>query len=90
MKTETSPPIPVSARRHEACCILANKRLTELPEATIVSFCPDDYGPTVTDAHLQYLWDRLYEDFAGLSEEELWEEQYVRGFAVPSLSVSTH
>lgn len=61
---------------HKMRCHLADYLLGTMPENEIIAACPDDYGPTVTDDHRNYLWNLFYDECSLLEPVEAWEYYY--------------
>lgn len=58
--------------RHELLVALANLALDQLSDEDIIGMCPEDYGDEVTEDHLNYLWDKLYTQYDGMDDFELY------------------
>lgn len=56
---------------HTMCVAMANYRLDEMTDSEILALCPKDYGDTVTEDHLNLVWDRLYTELERLDDLEL-------------------
>lgn len=56
---------------HTMRVAMANYRLDEMTDAEIMALCPRDYGDTVTEDHLNLVWDRLYTELENLDDMEL-------------------
>lgn len=63
----------MSQSRHDLLVALANLALDELSDEEIVELSPVDYGPEVTEDHLNYMWDQLYTNYDKMDDMELLE-----------------
>lgn len=57
--------------RHEYCVKLADLYLSRMSPLQIIQYCPPYYGPDVSDAHKEYLWDQFYEESNQLDDYTL-------------------
>lgn len=60
-----------AAHRHSIICKCAEYCLKKLTDKQIVDSCPLDYGAIVTDDHRSLIWDRLYDEFDMMGDDEL-------------------
>ena len=56
---------------HGMMVAMANFRLDEMTDEEVLALCPKDYGETVTDDHLNLVWDKLYTELEKLDEMEI-------------------
>lgn len=53
--------------------MLADKALLSMTSKQIVTACPIDYGPEVTDDHRSFIWDKLVDLYLDSDEAELFD-----------------
>jgi hypothetical protein len=58
-------------QRHSICCKLADAVLSKMSTSQILAYCPQYYGPDVTDNHRSYIWDQCYDEYDALDDYTL-------------------
>ena len=59
--------------RNELILSLTNMAMDQLTDPEVVEMCPLDYGAELSEDHLNFVWDRIYDAYEGRDDMELLE-----------------